>query len=50
MDMITKFNGGVIMDVTNVEQAKIAEKPVQSLLWLWKESQPIFEQPEEFQE
>ncbi|AVQ16480.1 pyridoxal 5'-phosphate synthase lyase subunit PdxS [Fusobacterium gonidiaformans ATCC 25563] len=26
MDMITKFNGGVIMDVTNVEQAKIAEE------------------------
>ena len=26
MDMITKFNGGVIMDVTNVGQAKIAEE------------------------
>ena len=29
------LKGGVIMDVTTPEQAKIAEMPVPAPLWLW---------------
>lgn len=31
------LKGGVIMDVTTPEQAKIAEAAVHVLLWRWKE-------------
>lgn len=38
--------GGVIMDVMNAEQAKIAEAAgATSLLWLWSGYLPIFAQP-----
>ena len=36
------LKGGVIMDVTNVEQAKIAEAAGACAEWHWKECRQIF--------
>jgi pyridoxal 5'-phosphate synthase pdxS subunit len=38
------LKGGVIMDVQNPEQARIAEAAGAAAVWLWKESRLIFVQ------
>lgn len=42
------LKGGVIMDVTTPEQAKIAEAAGAALLWRWSESRPTSVRPEAF--
>ena len=44
------LKGGVIMDVTTPEQARIAERPVHVLLWRLRESLLISEPQAVFQE
>lgn len=44
------LKGGVIMDVTTPEQARIAEVPVHVLSWRLRESLPISEPQAVFQE
>lgn len=41
------LKGGVIMDVTTPEQAKIADKQEPVRLWPWKEFRPILGPPAE---
>ena len=45
-ELAQMLKGGVIMDVTTPEQAKIAEAAGRVLLWHWRESRQIFVQPE----
>ena len=44
------LKGGVIMDVTTPEQAKITEKPVPVLSWRWNGSRLIYGLPAAYSE
>lgn len=49
-ELAQMLKGGVIMDVTTPEQAKIAEEAELVPLWHYRESQPTFVQPVVFPE